>query len=434
MRTSGTNGIALVTLGNLAPPAVALITAPILAQSLGVAGRGELAAATAPLFLAASGFSFGIPDAVTHFVAKERPLAKRYLSIGGVVCFVLGIIGSLVIAFASPLMSQNNSDLRGLIVMSGLALAPSLLASCLRGFARGTQLWPLVAMEQVVSASFRLVSIVLLAYSGHLTTRNAALITAFAASTGALVYLRALVTRHVSEADSESGTPAVPPSSTTKRMMKFGLGVWLGAAAGTLLSKLDMVLILPLSNAPQLGLYAVAVSIAEVIRIFNMAVRDVVFSMQSARNDDALLAMASRASTLLTACGAVAVATSAIWLVPMFFGDAFNDAVPVIAVLALGTLLGNPGSVLAAGLSARGKPIMRSLAIIGGVSANILGLLLLVPTYGAIGAACASAFASSVTATLVLLFAKYLFNLSPKQFLLIRISDLSFVISRLKRR
>jgi len=45
------NSILIVLLGNLFPAFVALITGPILAQSLAVDGRGAVAAATAPLTL-----------------------------------------------------------------------------------------------------------------------------------------------------------------------------------------------------------------------------------------------------------------------------------------------------------------------------------------------------------------------------------------------
>ncbi len=56
--------------GNFFPPLAMLISAPILAQALGVDGRGEVAAATAPLILVITAATFGIPDAVTYVIAR----------------------------------------------------------------------------------------------------------------------------------------------------------------------------------------------------------------------------------------------------------------------------------------------------------------------------------------------------------------------------
>ena len=53
-------GVAISTFGNLIAPAAGLITAPILAQSLGVVGRGDVAAATTPLLLATSVLTLGL--------------------------------------------------------------------------------------------------------------------------------------------------------------------------------------------------------------------------------------------------------------------------------------------------------------------------------------------------------------------------------------
>ncbi|WP_141367386.1 oligosaccharide flippase family protein [Glutamicibacter uratoxydans] len=433
MRGNGSRSIALVSLGNSVSPIVALVTAPILARELGVVGRGELAAATAPLFLAASGFSFGVPEAVNHFAAKNPSISRKFLSIGSLLCAIFGVIGSLIILLTADLVSQGNRDLTQLILISGMALIPTLVVSALRGFARGEQLWRLVAVEQVVSAAFRLLSIIALTLSSQLTPFTACIITAFSGTVGGIVYLSTVFHRNRSVSKYPQFS-TIHDEASVRTVLGFGVGVWLGVAAGTILSKLDMLLVLPLSSASELGIYAVAVSVAESVRVFNMAVRDVVFSMQSARNDDVMLARASRASTLITAAAALIIGIASIWLIPLFFGLEFSESVWVVAVLLAGAVLGNPGSVLAAGLSARGKPILRSLSILGGVIANLVGLLVLVPMFGAFGAAYASVISSFVTASLVLIFAKLHFGLKPSDFIVLKISDVKFVASSIIRR
>ena len=57
---------------NIAVPLTSFFSAPILAHALGVVGRGEVAGATAPLFLLATAGALGLPEAVTYFAARSR--------------------------------------------------------------------------------------------------------------------------------------------------------------------------------------------------------------------------------------------------------------------------------------------------------------------------------------------------------------------------
>ncbi len=64
-------GVAITTVGNALPPAAMLITQVLLAQRLGVSGRGTVAASTAPLMFAVAFLTLGLPEAVTYFVARR---------------------------------------------------------------------------------------------------------------------------------------------------------------------------------------------------------------------------------------------------------------------------------------------------------------------------------------------------------------------------
>lgn len=432
MRGTG-RGVAITTVGNLTAPLAALVSAPVLAQALGAAGRGELAAAMAPLMLAVSGLTLGLPEAVTYAVARQPWRRRRALAHASALIAIAGLLGSLAIALVAPALSGGDHALGTLILLTGFALSPTLLLSSLRGFARGRQAWGLIAIEQLLGALIRLGAIVSLAMGGALTAQTAAFITVSAALLGGLAYL-GLLRRPAPVSSPNTEEPPVP-------LLRFGIGVWVGSVAGVLLARLDQVLILPLAGAEALGVYAVAVSIAEVVRVFNKAVRDVVFAEQSEENDDARLAQASRVSTMITTIAAVVVFALAVPLVPWLFGSEFLRAVPVIGIILLGTVIGNPGSVVAAGMSARGKPLFRSIAILCGVGINVVALLVLVPPLAELGAALASALGNGITGWIVLWFANRFFGLRPRLFLQFEWSDahvirrsLAALGSKLRRR
>lgn len=413
----GSRHVAIVAFGNFAAPLVALITAPLLAQGLGVAGRGELAAATAPLLLAATALTLGLPDAATHFTARYHRFSIRPLWVSFAALTVVGLAGSATIALLGPKLSGGDAELRELIQLCGLALTPALWVGLLRGIARGQHKWWLISLEQYLTAGLKLVGIAALLAWDAMTPLTAALLLSGALFVAGVIYIPIAL------------SAASGDEHTIRSVVMFGVGVWPGALAGVVLARLDQTLILPLSSAAALGVYAVAVSIADAARAFNIAVRDVMFARQSSVADTKNLALASRISTIITLALSASIVVVSYWLVPLLFGEGFAQVPTVITILLIGAVVGNPGSVVAAGLSARGRPGLRSLAIGIGVVINLLTLLALVPQWGALGAAVAASVANATTGWLVIWFAKRTFGISPLTFIAITHRDLRALVT-----
>lgn len=424
---ANSQNVLITTVGNVLPIIAALITAPILARSLDVTGRGELAAAVAPLILAAAGLTLGAPEAITYYIARRQSGFRRSMLLGGLLVLPAGLVGMLGIVLSSNVLAADDSVVRSLIVLAGCALLPSLFALCLRGYARGLQAWSLIAVDQATSASFKILAISLLALTDRLTVTAATVVTSIGVFVGAFAYIP-LLWRRYGEARPHTSDQVTPVD-----FVRYSGAIWIGAAAGILLTKLDLLLILPLSSAYVLGIYAVAVNLGDIVRIFIMSVRDVVFSSQSASVDDDSLARACRISNGLAGAFGLAVLCVSIPLVPLAFGDEFRESVPVLAVLTAGVVLGSPGSVMAAGLTARGKPMLRSIAILAGLAVDVVLVLLLVPSMGAMGAALASAFAYALSGIVVLILGRINFGLKVSEYLLPRRDDMSYLLSAFNR-
>jgi O-antigen/teichoic acid export membrane protein len=418
-------GVVLSTLGNLFPPLAGLVSAPILAQSLGVVGRGEVAAATAPLFLALVGLTLGLPEGLTYFVARNQGHPSRLLQKGLLLLSGVGIIGTALVILAAPVLSGRNDALSGLIIVASFALVPSLLLGGLRGFAAGRQSWGLIAIERLVSSSFRLGLILYLALTNTLNPLNATISIAVSTFAGIVVYVGLLLKKQRSRK-----ALSIEPAP----LLGFGLRVWVGALSGVLLARLDQALMTPLAGAYELGIYAVAVSLGEVALVFNRAVRDVVFSVESSERNDERLGSASRISTLLTALGTCFIGLACFWGIPTLFGVDFTPAIPVTLLLLVAVFLGNPGSVAGAGLSARGRPGLRSTSLLIAVTLNILVIFLLVPAFGAMGAALATLLGNVVAGYMNIFWLWKIFRIPPKVFLGIRKSDLELCMILVRRR
>lgn len=396
-------------MGNLIPPLVALITQPILARALGVAGRGELAAATAPLLFATAILTIGLPESLTYHLARKASGVARITRISVVTLSLVGLAGSSIVALLSGPLSGGNPALAFLITVAGIAIIPTLIIAALRGLAAGAQAWGLIAAERITNTVLRLIAIVAMYTTDTLTPLTATIVIAITTFIGGLLYLPVL--RGIHKVDR-----ARPVDAETPHLFKFAGQVWLGAITGIVLSRFDQLLMTPLAGVDQLGLYAVAVSLSEVILVFNSAVRDVMFAVESRGPDQDRVARASRLSTLLTVAGAIAIAFACPWGIPFFFGSSFGGATPVTLILLVGVVAGNPGSVAGAALSGRGRPELRSLALVIASIVNVISIFLLVPSLGATGAALATLVGNVVAGNLNILWLKVFFKMRPLDF------------------
>lgn len=174
--------------------------------------------------------------------------------------------------------------------------------------------------------------------------------------------------------------------------------------------RLDVAILGVLAGPAVVGVYAVASKYAELLRLPGLAVTYVLYPTFARRSRAD--ATARTRSLLLPAAAlnvavAVPLALAARWVLPLLYGSAFVGAVVPALILLVG-LLGESVSGLVTGyLYGVGRPGLNSLALGVSVLVTVAGDLLLIPHYGAIGAAIASALAYLTTAgTLLLCFAR----------------------------
>ncbi len=416
---------ALVTssLANLATPLSALATAPILAQVLGVDGRGAVAASTAPLVLLTTAALLGIPESLTHLVANDPRVGPRALLRALMAVLVVGLIATAGAVIAADFTSGGDDRVARLTVLASLATVPALIVGVLRGYAAGLQRWAAVNAEKYIGAAVRLGGIGGLAVADSLTITSATLVIAIAPTLAATAYIR-IVVRRV-EPDQH---PAGDPPRLLRRLLSYALRIWLGTLAGVLLSRVDQLLLTPLSGLAQLGLYVVAVNVSDVALIFNNAVRDVVFASQSRSTSRSEVGLqAARMSGLIAACVGGALAISLPFWVGFVFGEEFTAAIVPALVLIFAGVSGVPGSIAGAMLSAAGRPELRSYSMLAAAVVNVAALVALAPSYGAMGASLATLLGSVVASTGNLLHARRTMRLPIRQFYGVRRSDLSIL-------
>jgi O-antigen/teichoic acid export membrane protein len=417
-------GVVTVAAGNALTPAVAAATTPLFTHVLGVDGQGATAGATAPLLLATVVATLGIPSTLTYAVAKAPTMLSGFFrrALGATV--LTGALVTVLVVALSGLLSGHRRYIGQLIVLAAAFILPTLILQAVRASALGLQRWALLAVEQVLGSFVLLGGSVLFLCIGRLDVRTATLLTAGAPLAGFAAYvpLRRALLREGSTYDSEQ--------VHAWRLPQYAGRVWIGGVTGILLARIDQTLMVPLSGAHQLGLYTVAVSVSSVTLLANTAVANVMFAAESAEGNAERLARAGRISTATVLVGGVAIGVAAYFTLGVVFGAGFGHAYPSVLILLAAVVLGNPGSVAGAGLSGRGHPGLRSISLSVAAAVNLALVLLLVPEWGAIGAAAATLVGNLVASNLNLVFLARHERIAVAEFYGIRRSDVSFLWRR----
>lgn len=378
-------------------PVVGLATAPILAHGLGVDGRGTAAAAVAPGVLIASGATLGLPEALTYVLAKVPQRTRAALASTAALSLIVGGVALIVVLAGARLLAGGTPGLQDLIVVGTVLALPQLLVGLLRGAAIGRQMWRAVAAERVSNSFLRLVLLLVLLLTGHLTVLTAVIVMAAAPVVAGAAYWRLLMSapeaQPAEDVDDRGG-------AGTRQLLRFGSRMWLGSVASIVMSRLGPLLVTPLSDVRQLGLLTVAVTVADVPFIVATSLRDLLFGADSRERNPQRLALTTRASTAAALVGSLLLGLTLPLWIELAFGRGFAAAVPTTWVLLASIVINVPGWMAGAGLSAWGRPELRSMGLVLALLVNTAALLLLVPMLGALGAALAALLGSVVLTVL----------------------------------
>jgi O-antigen/teichoic acid export membrane protein len=181
-----------------------------------------------------------------------------------------------------------------------------------------------------------------------------------------------------------------------ERSIGFGVQGQLGNLIQLLNLRLDAYLVLWLVNSAGVGLYTVAVSLAEGMWFIANSVGVVLLTSLTASDDEAAARMTPvvcRNTLLVTSIAAVGAAIVSPVLVPALFGSDFEDSVLPFIWLLPGMVAGAGTKILAAHVFSRGKPLINAQVGLAVLAVAISGALVLIPPFGVSGAAAASSLA-----------------------------------------
>ena len=336
--------------------ATLVVSGVLVARMLTVHDRGVVAfVAVVPLILIQVG-TLGVPRAITFEAARRGGSAGSALSTAIPLASIqtLGILS--VGTAAAGLLSAGRPDV-GPVAFLALAYVPFGVVSqyglaALQGLG-SYRAFNLVRLTPAVSyAAF---AVILFALGGASVT---SLVVSWASSgaVGAVLVLAAVRRELRVEGASGRYHDGSPPSSGY--LLKFGVRSLVGSLSPLGSMGVDQAIVGVVLSPAVLGLYAVASSICNLPRLvaqsFGVIVYPHVASLRGNAHGRAIVRLVVTTS-LVSSLVVAALELAAGLIIPMLFGPAYSQAVPLARVLLLAAFLFGIGRVLSDALQGAGR-------------------------------------------------------------------------------
>ena len=380
----------LTLAGNLGHLFFGVSTSIVLARSLGAESFGLYALFLVFVNVSVSLTNLGLGRSTTYHVAGQTQFATQIAKASLLVSLLLGLMAALTgytVFLLLPALFKGLSA--QLLLPAILLIVLKIVFQSAQGVVMGLQDF-LFYNKLIVAVSF--FQAVLVAVLVGILGLGIwwAVIAVLLSNLGALIGALYGIHKRLSE-DSPAG---VSWNSWVVSLLKCGLKSHLGRVCTSLTNRLDRLLINALAGPLSLGIYQVAVSMAERLSLLSNTTTVLfprVASMdQHERQRQGLTHKVARSIFWLILMGAIPVFALSDWLIFLFFGEQYESAGSVLKLLLPGFVLLSMSQALAHDFSGRGKPGLNSLHAAGTLALNVAANLFLIPRYGVHGAAAAA--------------------------------------------
>ena len=404
-----------------------LLTGIITARLLGPVGRGEFAAVSVWPQLLATIAMAGMSSAI---VFRMRSAPERAGAVVGAALLAGAAFGTLAtitgVVLLPLLMKQYPPSLVLFAQICLVSVFVNVTHMILKQALSGATQYSRSNFANVLPQVLYLPALLLLIPLKAMTARGAVLALLISGAVGVACLLPSFLRRvqvRLTGARAEF-----------RPLLHYSSRAWLGELVFTLSTYADRLVLIPLLPPAELGLYAVAFSFSRLVQLAQPAILSVFFSQISGRavadskrlHDHALRALLL---ALLIGCGLLWITGRP--LLAFTFGQEFAAANTIFRLLILEASLGVLSQVTVQLFLACNRPGFISTLQGAVLALSLTLLMLLVPAYGAAGAA-GALLISGIVRWLALLGAVRWALRLPLPRLVFNREDLEFMLRRLR--
>ena len=377
-----------------------MITGVLSARLLGPTGRGELAVIIYLPVLLIPIVEIELPRSIAFAVSKREEPSGELTATSFWLAIVLGAVQAIVLMAALPFfLSANNLYLLGAARWFAIYLPAANVALFLTGIDQGKGAMGRFALFQALPGVIYLGAVVVVWWMGAVSPEGFAfgvlLGMTITAAVRVILDWRAIVYSR-------------PRWSIARTLLKRGMAFYVPAVAGFVLLRSDTFLLVRMTAAGTVGLYAVAQAIAmgQIGAVLPFVQVGFAAVARETEREKALQTLAHHFRLAQFAVIGVGVVTAALtpWAIPLLFGAKFSEATTATYLLIVASVFWGLGQVLEQGLRAANYPRP-------GIASNLAGLAVLLGLgipgcvrFGISGMAGSLAIAQCVNLTTLVVF------------------------------
>jgi O-antigen/teichoic acid export membrane protein len=370
-----------------------VITSLLSAWALGPTGRGDLMVVLMWPAIFSMVAQIGLPQAYRFWIAKRPDCASALFSNAVIFTLVAGLITLALAELIIPeLIGVRSPEVLRLTRIYLLVIPVHLLTDLTRGMLEGARRFTWVGALRLILFGVQLASYIVLWWMGKLTVASASytMLVSLAAS---LVVSLIAVWREL----SPRWNPSLSELGTT---LRYGIRDYPGILTEFVNWRLDLMMLVGTASSGALGLYVVALRLADITSTLAGSVGDALLPEVAASTEADKATRVVTRSLRLTLCAHLVILVplwiAAPYILRFAYGDGFVEVTNVLRLLMFASVVWSSGAIVISGLNGLGHPGLSAIARIAAALVMVVALITLLPRRGIQGAAISSILGYSV--------------------------------------
>lgn len=370
-----------------------VVTSLLSARALGPAGRGDLMVVLMWPAIFSMVAQIGLPQAYRFWIAKRPECVSALFANGVIFTMVMGLITLGLAELIIPhLIGERSPEVLRLTRIYLLVIPIHLLTDLTRGLLEGARRFTWVGALRLILFGVQLGSYIFLWSMGRLTVASASY-TMLASLGASLVVSLIAVWREL----RPEWHPNLSELGTT---LRYGIRDYPGILTEFVNWRLDLMMLVGMASSGALGLYVVALRLADITSTLASSVGDALLPEVAAskETDEAtrVVTRSLRLTLLAHLLILVPLWIAAPYVLRFAYGEGFLPVTNVLRLLMFASVVWSAGAIVISGLNGLGHPGLSAIARIAAAIVMVIALLTWLPSRGIQGAALSSIAGYSV--------------------------------------
>lgn len=376
---------------------IGIISVVVIARILGPEGQGQYTLLTLLVTMLFTFLNFGFHVSSTYYIGKGKMYDEQTIWKTNVVMIIILsvlsiLLGMLSILFLKDIFFTGVSATFLYIMLFSLPFY--FLLNFTQSIFLGYQNFNVINIAAIFTQLLTLVLTLIFLLGFHMNVLGAVLAFILSHMISSIMLVIILLKKY--PLSWKKGTFNM---TYVKEAFTYGIKIHISNLISFFNYRADTLLIAYFLTPAAVGIYNVAVNIAERLWIVSQSVSNVLFpkisSMDNEEEKDFLTTMLTRNVLVISIVGSIVLVLLCDFLIWLLFGKEYADASLPLKILMPGIVFLSVDRLLSQDLAGRGKPEMSMYTSITTIVLNIILNIMLIPTYGLAGAAFATSFSYS---------------------------------------